>query len=127
MIFIDSDILIDITRGKPNAIAWLNAMHPIGVVISGYSAMELIDGTQNREDMRKTQLVLHKIRAIWPSSKSCSSALKTFEQIHLANGIGFIDVLIAHTALEFALPLHTFNVRHFTAVPDLQTIQPYTR
>ncbi len=64
MIFIDSDILIDITRGKPNAIAWLNAMHPIGVVISGYSAMELIDGTQNREDMRKTQLVLHKIRAI---------------------------------------------------------------
>jgi len=38
-----------------------------------------------------------------------------------------IDALIAATALGLRLPLVTFNARHFSAVPGLTTIQPYTR
>jgi predicted nucleic acid-binding protein len=36
-------------------------------------------------------------------------------------------MLIAQTALMANLPLHTFNDKHFKAVPNLRTIQPYSR
>lgn len=50
-----------------------------------------------------------------------------FRQVHLANAIGILDMLIAHTAIDMNLPLHTFNLKHYAAVPGLQTIQPYAR
>jgi predicted nucleic acid-binding protein len=35
--------------------------------------------------------------------------------------------LIGETALALNLPIHTFNQKHYAAIPNLKTVQPYTR
>jgi predicted nucleic acid-binding protein len=37
------------------------------------------------------------------------------------------DALIAFTAMEGAIPLHTFNIKHYHAIPGLTTVQPYAK
>ncbi len=37
------------------------------------------------------------------------------------------DIMIGETALALNLPLHTFNQKHYAAIPNLKTIQPYTK
>ena len=73
------------------------------------------------------QQTLAPYRIIWLSSSASETALLTYQRIRLANAIGVTDMLIAQTALELGLPLHTFNVKHFKAVAGLQTIQPYVK
>ncbi|MCS6846631.1 MAG: hypothetical protein RMN52_02825 [Anaerolineae bacterium] len=38
-----------------------------------------------------------------------------------------IDALIAQTAIALDMPLATFNQKHYAAVPQLKTFQPYRR
>jgi predicted nucleic acid-binding protein len=126
MIFVDTDVLVDVLRAKPPAVQWMRT-HGDVVVASGYSGFELIDGTQNSSDLQRTRQLLSHVRLQWLTPSECDVALRSFEQVHLANAIGVTDILIAHTALSLGEPLHTFNVKHYAAVPGLQTVQPYTR
>lgn len=64
---------------------------------------------------------------VWPTERGMNEALREFTRYHLSHGLGVIDALIAATAIEMGEPLATFNTRHFSAVPGLAIIQPYTR
>lgn len=33
--------------------------------------------------------------------------------------------MISETAVALGLPLHTFNQKHYSAIPSLNTVQPY--
>jgi predicted nucleic acid-binding protein len=128
MIIIDTDIAIDVLRNFPAALAWANALPPQEVVvISGYTALELFAGCQNAAHQRSVDAMVKRFEAKWPTIAARELALRDFRTLHLSNAIGTFDVLIAHTAIELGLPLHTFNVKHFQHVPGLTTIQPYTR
>ena len=48
-------------------------------------------------------------------------------RLSLSHGLGIIDALIAECAIGLGVPLCTFNVRHFSAVPGLVTERPYAR
>jgi predicted nucleic acid-binding protein len=50
-----------------------------------------------------------------------------FASVHLSHGLGLLDALIGQTAVALQLSLYTFNDKHYTAVPGLQTVQPYTK
>jgi hypothetical protein len=39
--------------------------------------------------------------------------------------LGLLDSLIAFTAIELGETLHTFNQKHYAAIRDLKTVQPY--
>jgi len=128
MIIIDTDIAIDVLRNFAAALAWLNSL-PVGehVVISGYTALELLAGSHNAAEQRSVDAMVSRFKAKWPTVGARERALQDFRTLHLSSAIGTFDVLIAHTAIELGLPLHTFNVKHFQHVPGLTTIQPYTR
>ena len=128
MIIIDTDIAVDVLRNFPAAIAWLNSLPTTEVVvISGYTALELFAGCHNSAEQRSVDAMVTRFQRKWPTPKVRELALRDFRMLHLSNAIGTFDVLIAHTARELGLPLHTFNVKHFQHVPGLTTIQPYTR
>jgi predicted nucleic acid-binding protein len=50
-----------------------------------------------------------------------------FARYHLKHGIGILDTLIGQIAVDLDLPLHTFNQKHYSAIPSLKTIQPYRK
>jgi predicted nucleic acid-binding protein len=95
--------------------------------ISGYTALELFAGSHNAAEQRSVDAMVARFRAKWPTAAARERALHDFRTLHLSNAIGTFDVLIAHSAIELGLPLHTFNVKHFQHVPGLTTVQPYSR
>lgn len=127
MILIDSDVMIDVIRSFPPAAQWLQSVASNSIATPGYVMMEMIDGCHNKGELRQLEQVTAGMTGVWPSPASCGTALSNFRTLHLSHGLGLLDTLIGQTAIELGVPLHTFNVKHFQAVPALTTIQPYKK
>jgi hypothetical protein len=61
----------------------------------------------------------------WPTDADCTRALYDFATYHLSHHLGLLDALIGETAVGLGQPLATFNVKHYSVITTLQTIQPY--
>ncbi len=127
MVLVDTDIMIDVLRQFPEALAWLASIGAEAIVVPGFVAMELVQGCRNRAEQEKVERTLGRCRIVWPTAAFCDAAFAAFAQFHLSHNLGIIDALIAQTALQLGLPLHTFNQKHYAILPDLTTIQPYNR
>ena len=92
-----------------------------------FVAMELIEGCKNTGEIRATRKILSSFHIIWPSESTCGSALSVFTDNRPKYGLGIIDALVGQMAVTLALPLVTFNKKHYACVPGLQTVQPYDR
>jgi len=97
------------------------------IALSGYSALELLQGCNDKKEMRKVEKILQQISVYWLTENGCQYSMKLFSQLRLRTHIGMIDVLVGQTAVELHLPLHTFNKKHYRAIPKLITVQPYKR
>ena len=126
MKLIDADILVDVLRGGSPAVNWLQSVEP-APMIPGLAMLELIQGCANQSQTDHARSMFELFALAWPSDGDCDSALDAFPRLHLRDGTGLIDVLIAYTALGLDAELCTFNVKHFRNVPGLRIEQPYKR
>ena len=127
MILLDTDVMVDILRQYPPAIAWLETREDEGILLPGFVIMELIQGSRNKEEQEKLEQELKNYPTVWPSGTMYNEALTVFARHHLSHGIGMLDALIGQIAVALDVPLHTFNKKHYETVPGLQTVQPYTK
>lgn len=127
MIILDSDVMIDLLRQYPPAVDWLRHLGEEELVLPGYVVMELIQGCSNKIEQSKLETTIEGIEIVWPLPDTCDDALSIFGQFHLSHGIGFLDALIGQMAISLDLPLHTFNRKHYSVIPNLETIQPYIK
>jgi predicted nucleic acid-binding protein len=126
MRLLDTDILIDIQRGHPPAVAWFTTLTDLPSV-AGFVVMELIQEAQNSQQVRKALKLVAPLPIIWPTEADCSRALSQFTAYHLSHNLGLIDSLIAASAVGLSARLCTFNVKHYQVVPGLMMEQPYQR
>jgi predicted nucleic acid-binding protein len=127
MILLDTDILIDIFRRHPPAVAWSQSLANQQPAVPGFVAMELMAGCHNKKEMTLLPNNIKNYLILWPSTAASEAMIDVFATARLTHALGIMDALIAATALAHSVPLHTFNQKHFGAVPNLQTIQPYVR
>lgn len=127
MIILDSDIMIDLLRRYPPAIAWLEALGDEELVLPGFVVMELLQGCRSKVEQDSIEKILTAFEIVWPSPETCDEALNIFSQFHLSHNLGLLDALIGQTAVALNLSLHTFNHKHYTAIPNLITTQPYSK
>ncbi len=125
MILLDTDVAIDILRGRPPAIAWLQSIGSTSVGLPGLVIMELIQGCRNRGEQQKVESFCKSHSLYWQSENDCQRALHDFATFRLSHGIGLLDTMIAHVAVGLNEPLATFNIKHYSVVHGLITIQPY--
>ena len=123
-IMVDSDIMVDFLRGSDKAQQWFFRHHS-RVVLSGYVALELLNGCQNKRELTVLQSLIGSLKIVWLKPVQAQIALQVFENIHLKNKIGIIDVLIGQTAIQESLTLYTFNHKHYKAIPDIALEKPY--
>lgn len=124
---VDTDILVDILRSYPPAVQWLESLGDEEIALPGFVVMELLGGEPDGGSLDRTRRVLEPYRVYWPTADDCDRALARFGEAHLSHGLSAFDALIAATAQSLRVPLHTFNTRHYRALPDLETVQPYRR
>ena len=127
MILLDSDVMIDLLRQCPPAVAWLDTLGDEEIILPGFVVMELLQGCSNKAEQAKVEKVLAEFEVMWPLPDTCEAALKVFARYHLSQGIGFLDALIGQTAVALNLPLHTFNRKHYAVIPNLVIVEPYTK
>jgi predicted nucleic acid-binding protein len=127
MLLLDTDVMIDLLRQYPPAVAWLDSLGAEEIVLPGFVVMELTQGCRNKQEQEKMEANLAAYSVAWPSPTTCDAALSAFAQYHLSHGLGILDALIGQMAVALQVPLHTFNQKHYIAIPHLTTIQPYQK
>jgi len=128
MILLDSDVLIDLLRRYPPATEWFDVLHEDEeLVVSGYVVMELVQGCRNKVEQESVQRELAAYGVAWLSPIDCDKALDVFATHRLSHNAGLLDVLIGQTDVALGVPLHTFNDRHYSFIPGMRTVQPYTK
>jgi predicted nucleic acid-binding protein len=120
---IDSDVLIDISRDRPEAIDYVDTL-PDPWMISQVTAMELLVGARDKREVAYLDAFLSSypidplIAAI---GERAYQLLKGYAKSH---GLHVFDSLVAATALEEGLTLVTKNQRHFAIVNQLIVQKP---
>jgi len=120
---IDSDVLIDISRGKQAAREYVDALTE-GWAISQVSALELIVGARDQKELASIDAFLSAY-VIVPLRDSTGK--RTYELLKLyakPHGLHVFDSLVAATAIEEGFTLVTRNRRHFGVIKGLSLDVP---
>jgi predicted nucleic acid-binding protein len=126
MILLDTDVLIDVQRGHAAALAWFASLAVVPSV-PGLVVMELIQGARAARQVREALRLTAPLPVVWPTPADCQRALTDFTALHVSQGLGLLDALIAACAVGLSAELCTFNDKHYRMVPGLATVRPYTR
>ena len=122
---LDSDIMVDVLRGHPPAVNWLASLGETPIGLPGLVAMELLQGCRNQTEQRRIEIQIKRFALHWPTEPDFNGALRDFAAFRLSHNLGMLDALIGHTALGRDEPLATFNVKHYSVINGLRTVQPY--
>jgi predicted nucleic acid-binding protein len=120
---IDSDVLIDISRGKAVAREYIDAL-PEGWAISQISALELIVGARDNRDLADIDTFLAAYLIVPLRASAGSRAYELLKRYAKSHGLHVFDSLVAATAMEEGLTLVTKNHKHFGMIEGLNLEVP---
>lgn len=66
MIICDTDVMVDILRGQPSALAWLSSVSIETIALPGIVMMELIQGCRSKTEQLRMQKALKDYPLLWP-------------------------------------------------------------
>ncbi|MBD2318969.1 type II toxin-antitoxin system VapC family toxin [Phormidium tenue] len=122
---IDTDILIDTSRSKSEAIDYLqNLQASSTLAISAVTQMELIVGCTNKADLRKIENFLQQFSIIKIDQDISDRSVELLKFYRLSHGLLIADSLIAATAIVWDYPLATKNQRDYKFIQELNLL-PY--
>ncbi len=127
MNLIDSNVLIDVRRGRPEAHAWLVAEHETAIAVPGIVLMEVVSGCRDRVDLDRTREWLESFPVVWPEADDVQLGYQLLTQFRLSHGTDIGDAIVAAMAIRREARVVTLNLRHFLAIPGLDAVAPYTR
>ena len=124
---LDTDVLVEVLRGRPEAVSWLSSRPASAAGVPVIVWMELIQGARDHgeRDRIMNQLAPHSIAHLETGDSHAASAW--FAAYWLSHKIGILDCLIAAIAVRLGAPLYTFNTAHFQVIPGLDVRSPYER
>ena len=117
---VDSNILIDASRRRPTALAFLQQAAEAGIVASSVLVRsELWVGAKSNGIERMADL-LDQIDWHEVTRSIADLAGQVGAQYRRSHDIGTVDLILAATAMELGGTLATLNVRDFPMFPGLQ-------
>jgi predicted nucleic acid-binding protein len=73
MELVDTDVLIDVQRGHPPAVAWFAGL-TVFPTVPGFVVMELIQDARNTREVRKALRLVSPFQTVWPTDADCARA-----------------------------------------------------
>ncbi len=120
---IDSDVLIDISRGNSGAIKYLDSLEA-GWALSQVTAMELIVGARDKRDLATIDTFLSQYPVVPLSHDIGTEAYRILKAHTKSHGLHVFDSLVAATALQRGLTLVTVNRKHYRMIEGLRLEVP---
>jgi len=113
MIFLDTNILIDYSKGKIQINSWDEYF------INSIVRMEFKIGALNKRELKKINYILSNIKALKIDQDILNLAEDIIEKYGLAYGLSIYDAIIAATCLIYDLKLWTLNKKDFKFIKEL--------
>ena len=120
---IDSDIMVDFTRGAAEAVDYLQSLGR-DCRISAITALELIAGARTQREVADLDILISIYEQIPPTEGVMRRASYLMKAHAKSAGLRTLDAVIAATALEEGLTLATRNRKHFQMIGDLKLEVP---
>ena len=115
MDLVDTDVLIDVQRGHPPALAWFAGLMDLPAV-PGFVVMELVQDARNAREVRRALKLVAPLQVVWPTEVDSARALSDFTAYHLSHGLGLLDALIAACAVGLSATLFRSSLRGFFGI-----------
>ena len=127
MNLIDTDILIDYLHKIEIAEKFLESIRisKDGLNISIITRMELIQGCRNKREISVILDILNEFGLIYVTEQISQRASELMENYSISHGLSIPDAIIAATAINMDLVLHSRNIRHFSVINGLKVLKPY--
>lgn len=124
-VLVDTDILIDISRGVVEALTALDQLElEYELTVSVITQMELVVGCRNKTELRALAQFLRRF-VILPVNEDVSRAAVNFlTRYRLSHGLLIADALIAATAMQANSLLVSKNQRDYRFIEGLRLL-PY--
>jgi predicted nucleic acid-binding protein len=129
LIIVDTDVLIDAGRNRPEALACLRQVEHYGSpAISTVTCLELLSGCQNKTDLQALDHLLERFQIVRLNEEISDASVALLRRYRLSHGLLLADALIAATALSLARPLVSKNQRDYRFIDGLNLLsypQPF--
>lgn len=120
-ILVDTDILIDVSRGISQAIETLEELQEDHILsISVVTQMELMVGCENKKEFKQLENFLKRFEIIQLTEGISTKAVDLFKEYRLSHGVLIADMLIASTAITHEIELISKNQKDYTFIEDLE-------
>lgn len=116
---VDTDVLIDVSRGNDAAIDFLDQLGNLSS-ISIITALELVVGARSKKETAQIDKLVAAYTAIPLSAKIGTFSYDLLRQFARSHGLRVFDSLIAATAIDRDLTLVTKNKKHFQMISTLK-------
>ena len=127
MNLLDTDVLIEASRGQGEAADWLSAFGSDEVAAAGIAAIEFIAGSTDKAMIERSHWFLASLQVAWLNPEDNELAYHLARTHGVGSGLGMSDFLIAAQALNQNATLFTFNLKHFKIIPGLNVKEPFSR
>ena len=125
MYILDTDILLDVLKGHPPAIAWFRTLTEVPSITNTVFE-ELMETVRNEQQVHQMFQLITPLPMIWPT-KADSSRASSYCSKYSSNDFDSIEAEIAACAVERDATLCTFSVKVYECVPNLKVLKPYAR
>ncbi|MFZ1570985.1 MAG: type II toxin-antitoxin system VapC family toxin [Thiolinea sp.] len=115
---LDTCILIDYSRGKPAAMAFIDTL-AIAPALSALTVTEILAGIRNKREQTLFENFFSDCDILPITYLIALQGGQLFNQYMRSHGTDLVDGLLAATALEHQLELVTCNLKHFPMFPNL--------
>ncbi len=120
MLLLDTCIVIDYLRNKPDAVRFIDNADKSHFYLSTAVTIELYKGVRDRIELRTLQKEIQRFKLLEIDQNISEIANKLAETYALSHKMGLADTLIAATALVYDLELRTYNLKDFGFIPSIR-------
>ncbi len=122
MTILDTNILIEILKNNQQTIEQVSLLES-HLQVSVISAMELLYGARNKQELLKLQQFLELFEVLHIDNDISKKALKLIQAHSKSHTLDIPDGLIAATCIQQKLPFLTYNFKNFRFIPALDLVK----
>lgn len=120
---LDSSVLVEYLRANPRAHALIDGESDGHFSVHLASHAEILVGAKNRADLRSLRAFLRRFQLVTPTEADLHQSIEFVAEHYLSHSVGWIDALIAATAIRLNLPVVTSNIKHFRGIDGVRLRQ----
>ena len=119
---IDTDVMIDVSRGNASAASYLDSLSDPAISI--ITAQELIVGARDKRDLAGIDSLVSAYRVIHMDTAIGQLAYDLLKRYAKSDGLRTFDSLIAATAIRLGFELISKNRKHFAMIDGRRLESP---